>query len=46
VIESRIKRALWIVSILIAFGFGGQFAYEYYLMQVADFSVEEWGAAV
>jgi len=44
VIESRIKRALWAVSILITLGFGGQFAYEYYLMEVADFSVQEWGA--
>lgn len=43
-IESRIKRALLIVSILIALVFGGQFAYEYSLMEVADYSVQEWGA--
>ncbi len=41
-VESRIKRALWAVSILIALGFGGNSAYEYYQEGKHAATVQEW----
>lgn len=43
-IESRIKRALWVVSILIALGFGGHSAYEFRQEAASERHFQYWVA--
>ena len=41
-IEARIKRALWAVSILIALGFGGHGAYKFFDAYQIDTAAQQW----